>query len=86
MAISLHDLANILDKIILSEYWKWLFRASRFQNFLGEKTPDPPSSWPNQHSGDSSVIKKYPQFLILKKLDSLRSLIYDQYIRNWDWA
>ena len=37
MAINLCDLANILDKIVLSEHWKWLFRASRFQHVLGEK-------------------------------------------------
>ena len=43
MAINLCDLANILDKIVLSEHWKWLFRASRFQHVLGEKNPRP--SW-----------------------------------------
>ena len=41
MAINLCDLANILDKIVLSEHWKWLFRASRFQHVLGEKNPRP---------------------------------------------
>ena len=31
MAIDLCDLANILNKIVLSKHWKWLFRASRFK-------------------------------------------------------
>ena len=39
MAINLCDLANILDKIVLSEHWKWLFRASRFQHVLKGKKP-----------------------------------------------
>ena len=55
MAINLCDLANILDKIVLSEQvWKWLFRASRFQHVLGEKTPDPPSGSPSWRSCDSA--------------------------------
>ena len=42
------------------------FRASRFQNFPGEKPPDPPSRSPDQHSRDSSVIEKYPDFTYSK--------------------
>ena len=42
MPIDLCDLANILDKIVLSEHWKWLFRTSRFQTFLGGKNLRPP--------------------------------------------
>ena len=42
MAIDLCDLANILNKIVLSKHWKWIFRASRFQNILWEKKPQTP--------------------------------------------
>ena len=41
---------------------KMTLRASRFQNFLGEKPQDPPSVSPYRHSHDSSVIEKYPDF------------------------
>ena len=56
MAINLCDLANILDKIVLSEHWKWLFRASRFQHVLkGKKTPDPPSGSPTRSVGSPVI-------------------------------
>ena len=46
MAIDLCDLANILDKIVLSKHWKYLFRTLRFQNFLGEKFQTPQVAHP----------------------------------------
>ena len=64
MAIDLSDLANIVDKIVLSEHWKWLFRASRFQNFLGEKNLRPPQA--AHPMCDPSVIEKYPHFTYSK--------------------
>ena len=35
------------------ERWKWHFRASRFQNFLGEHAPRPPQ---NQGVGGTSIL------------------------------
>ena len=66
MAIDLCDLANILDKIVLSKHWKYLFRTLRFQHFLGGKIPDPPSGSPNRRSCDLSVVEKYPHLAYSK--------------------
>ena len=62
MAISLHDLANILDKIILSEYWKWLFRASRFQIFWGKKPQIPLAADPISTQVIRLWLKNIPNF------------------------
>ena len=40
------------------------FQSTKFQNFLGNMPPDPPSAWPLQRSPDSSVIKKTPTILV----------------------
>ena len=61
MAIGLCDLANILDKIVLSEHWKWLFSWSiKISKFSRRKNSRPPSGSPNRQSCDSSVIKNIP--------------------------
>ena len=41
-------------------------RASKFQNFLGEKTPRPAKPFTRSALNDSSVIEKYPDFTYSK--------------------
>ena len=67
MAIGSCDLANILDKIVLSEHWKWLFSWSiKISKFSRRKTPDPQAA----HPIGAHVIRRWSKisrFYILKR-------------------
>ena len=67
MAIGSCDLANILDKIVLSEHWKWLFSWSiKISKFSRRKTPDPQAA----HPIGVHVIRRWSKisrFYILKR-------------------